>query len=229
MAETKNSAPAKFDKDALKEWFTLAEVAARWTRLTGQTFTASDLIHYGSRDILEIGVIADFNGIGMAGTPEEGRVIDLIGYTALRPVLLAKLEQADGQFFDHQIDIYGSIFAPLASYSSRFAFGEFSSPLVHRMDLVITRTERDRFEHEHDINQPGMTAKMPTTDKLDSRIEKTYLQIIRALATEAGYTLETPYKDADTLMKSAASNGLTMPSKRDTIAEKLRDAANLSD
>ncbi|HUX82340.1 MAG TPA: hypothetical protein VMV35_05850 [Halothiobacillus sp.] len=45
MAETENSAPAKFDKDALREWYTLAEIAERWTKLTGHDLKDIDVLH----------------------------------------------------------------------------------------------------------------------------------------------------------------------------------------
>lgn len=54
MAETKNNAPDAFDKDGLKEWFTLAEVAERWTNATKQTITEDDLLHFGEQALLEI-------------------------------------------------------------------------------------------------------------------------------------------------------------------------------
>lgn len=48
MAETENSAPAKFDKDALREWFTLEQVADRWG------CTTDDLLHYGDVGLLDL-------------------------------------------------------------------------------------------------------------------------------------------------------------------------------
>jgi len=65
-------------------------------------------------------------------------------------------------------------------------------------------------------------------DRLDSRKETTYLQIIRALLADAKMPPE-PYKAAVALMAAAAAKGLEMPSKSDTIAEKLKAARDLSD
>lgn len=56
MADSQNNAPAKFDKDSLKEWFTLAEVAARWTVLTGQTITEDDLLQYAALNRIRLSI-----------------------------------------------------------------------------------------------------------------------------------------------------------------------------
>ncbi|MDD2893187.1 MAG: hypothetical protein PHF20_04595 [Halothiobacillaceae bacterium] len=48
MADEKNNAVAKFDKDALRKWFALADVATMWGR------TVDDLLHYGETNKLEI-------------------------------------------------------------------------------------------------------------------------------------------------------------------------------
>lgn len=239
MAENENSAPARTGLPE-KEWFTLSEIAERWG------CSEDDLLHYGETE--KLGLSFNFQDVKLAWGSNDIHFDDgeiyiqetdvkrwrglfmlskhdirgIVAYGSLYPQELhntltldhcyqkyGRVEHGDGQYKDS--------FGPHVDY-------------VQKSDLLITRQERDRFEKKYRIGaHAGEMPDLSKPDKLDQRKEKTYLQVIRALAIEAGYSLETPYKDADTLMKSAASHGVIMPSKRDTIAHVLKDAANLSD
>ena len=98
---------------------------------------------------------------------------------------------------------------------------------VKRENLLVSRAEVERIEKAHSIGQPAQQPKLQN-DKLDTRKETTYLQIIRALLNAGKYPPE-PYKAADALMAHAAKEGLTLPAKRDTVAEKIKAAYDLSD
>lgn len=265
MAETKNSAPDAFDKDALKEWFTLAEVAERWTNATKQTITEDDLLHFGEQALLEVCFQTKTPRYLGRSTPylddnrefqywtwryckncdlyelgyiSKGYFVTERGYGYNNGLYALEIPNIKRIKYAREIDVYGG-----AVGLDYVEFGRTSLNLedpsknhflalperVNVNNLLITKEERDRFEKENRIGAyAGTMPDLNKPDRLDPRKETTYLQIIRALLAEVKMPQE-PYKAADALMEAAAAKGLVMPAKRDTIAEKLKAARDLSD
>ena len=69
----------------------------------------------------------------------------------------------------------------------------------------------------------------PVKFKLDTRERNSLLQIIAVLAKEAKLDLTKHSKAAEILQEMGASHGLELPKKKDTIANKLREARDLKE
>jgi len=67
----------------------------------------------------------------------------------------------------------------------------------------------------------------PEEDGLDPRERTTLLQIIAVLAAEAELDLTKHSKAAGILLQKGGTHGLELPSKQDTIADKLKEARDL--
>jgi len=80
--------------------------------------------------------------------------------------------------------------------------------------------------HETAKGAPG---KQPENgEQLDPRKEKTYLQMIRAMALALDLP-QKPYKAAEVLQQIAAQHSVDLPKKLDTIAQKIEAARKLSE
>jgi len=237
MADIKNNQTGSIGLPE-KEWFTLEEVADRWG------CSIYDLLHYGITRKLRISVdfhevilklvepIESFCDRGFQVGDEffyEGLLI--LDPNDLRFIEKSKKPETKWLWAIHPVsqDVID------CGLDDDIMFSMAPIKVVHAQaidlgDLLIAKQEIDRFEHEYRIviyagTMPSMTEE---TDRLDPRKEKTYLQIIRALLAAATMPDE-PYKAADVLQTAAAAKGLVLPSKRDTIADKLKAARNLSD
>jgi hypothetical protein len=69
----------------------------------------------------------------------------------------------------------------------------------------------------------------PVKEKLDTRERTTLLQIIAALAVDANLDLTKHSKAAEILQAIGARHGLELPKKKDTIANKLKEARDLQE
>jgi hypothetical protein len=69
----------------------------------------------------------------------------------------------------------------------------------------------------------------PVEEKLDTRERTSLLQIIAVLAKEADLDLTKHSKAAETLQAMGAQHGLELPKKKDTIANKLKEARDLQE
>jgi hypothetical protein len=74
-----------------------------------------------------------------------------------------------------------------------------------------------------------LNSTKPVEDKLDTRERTSLLQIIAVLAKEARLDLTKHSKAADTLQAMGAMHGLELPKKKDTIANKLKEARDLQE
>ncbi|WP_322629586.1 hypothetical protein [Halothiobacillus sp.] len=226
MAETENNALAKFDKDAFRECFSLAEVAERWTGLTGLTVTEDDLLHWCINGFIGIYFIPgslpahfslyEAHEDGTASllrtwqVPEEEKKI---GFMSPKSLIGAPTEAItnilrNGQWTGgmHRIySIHDEIeVVPMAfggngnlrfrrTHKAWFGKNERSPvPIftLNRNDLFITKLGRDRFEQEHRINQPGMTAKMPDTSNEETenqRLKRTLAALVFGLSKQTRY------------------------------------------
>lgn len=91
-------------------------------------------------------------------------------------------------------------------------------------DLVISKSERDRFEKEHDIKPAKSTGETTSADKpLDPREKTTWAQIVKTLCLEQELPLNNPYKAAEIIQQIAANHGVNVPLKKDTIAKRLKE------
>jgi len=70
---------------------------------------------------------------------------------------------------------------------------------------------------------------MKIQDDVDPRERTTLLQIIAVLAAEAGLNLEKHSKAAETLLAIGAKHNKNLPKKKDTIANKLKEARDLQE
>lgn len=205
-----------------KEWFTLPEIAQRWG------CRVDDVLHFGISSKLQICYL--FNEIHIAKahaekqryecsrTPVEIALYDLRALAAgekVRPTVVFPPNRLEAGFF-----------VVLRSSES----GQPKADDMKASGLLVMRDERDRFEQKHRIGAYAgtMPSKEEVSDKLDTRKEKSYLQIIRILLAEAKIP-EEPYKAAEVLQAAASKRGLSMPAKPDTIAEKLKAAQKLSE
>lgn len=199
MADSKNSAPVQFDKDALKGWFTLAEVAERWRCST------YELIDFATVGHVEI--CHNFAQVAISWHIKRGThpddiylfaVTDKIYWNGLLKVFrgdlmrvkaaplssiepLSALRLPEGIRNGHEHAEHLAVIVNNDAYSdSKISFH----------NLVITKIERDRFEQEHGINQPGMTAKMPELDNEETenqRLKRTLAALVLGLSKQPKY------------------------------------------
>ncbi|MEO1751155.1 hypothetical protein [Thiofaba sp. EF100] len=227
MAAKKDNQPARVELPE-KEWFSLEEIAERWG------CSVDDLLHYGETDVIRI-CAKTRNMQFVRGRIQNGHFIDssepekIAGIIAVPPPIIGEI--ADGK------PITEGIWAELkkekigdeaANPTSWFWIDSMDA--VGLKSLVITREERDRFEREYRLGAYAgtMPSKAEMEDRLDPRKEKTYLQMIRVLLKAAGLPRE-PYSAAHELQAKAAKYGLSLPSKDETIAEKIKAAITLED
>jgi len=235
MADSKNTQTAHAGLPE-KEWFTLEEVATRWG------CTVDDLLHYGITERLEI--CADFCDatvqMGDFGENDEWNAFSEFQIEGLLEISAEDLKRISKNpntqtkpkwlWIIHEESGHRGI----RRYKGllRVSIDENGNPLIDGVsarNLVIVGEELNAFEKHYRIGAcAGTMPDLREPDKLDPRKEKTYLQIIRALLAEANIPDE-PYKAAAVLQAAAAKSGLILPSKPDTIAEKLKSARNLSD
>jgi hypothetical protein len=193
-----------FNKDTLKEWLTLAEVAERWTRLTGQAITENDLLHYGSTGKLTLGVITDYWWVITAAeldaygnlVPEYCELsLSIFSYFPLDASHIMSLCNSSPTLVVSSKDARGQLVFPLVVQTSRFV-SEFPSealhicfpksqkgsnnftPMVDVKDLVITNGELTRFEQENNIDQSTFAEKTPTESSANAGNWKSVAQRI---------------------------------------------------
>ena len=131
-----------------KRWFRIAEVAKRWS------LTTSDLEDYALDEMLQLSVfVADLPaemGSWEGNRAGEGPLLqDLPILNGPQPLLRGNLLEIfrDGQaevraFRNQQPNTYLHIRSDVLAM------------VVRRDDLIVTREERDRFEHEHGASAP---------------------------------------------------------------------------
>lgn len=189
MADSENSAPAKFDKDELKEWFMLSELAKLWS------CSEDDLLQYGATGTLKIchlfkQAIADWkrkvctdNGFttndldqnvlikeGIVGLGNPGNIyrigrrdlLSLLRGETIKPwAIYPAIENTDGQL------TFGIIkkrcqFGIVGGHLFPDATDE--EPLVDTLKiqcLIVTQEEVNRFEQDHGISQPSTSETAP--------------------------------------------------------------------
>ena len=202
-----------------KEWFTLEEIAQRWGT------DRETLLHLAENGSLEV-------------CRQCGEVIlrDGTFYESHRGHMIFRIAPNEiHQFCNYEIEwpmIYsiGVPGEPEKNYSIILGVDNLPVAKFGRvLDLLVTRSERDRFEAAYRIGAHAGT--MPKADRegqLDPRTERTYLQIIRVMSAELKLPPE-PYKAAEILSIYAARHGSEWPKKLDTVANKLRAARELED
>ena len=206
-----------------KEWYTLQEVAGRWTRMTGQAVGIDDILHYGktgklkiSAELPEMGV--DRRHIG-SDDPIKHFLLGRGVYVLPQETVVGAMEQGRYPFGWLQ-----STEGAMVIYTPA---DDAPKVWITKENMLVRIDDIKDFEQAHGLGQPAQLPK-PQDDKLDPRKEKTYLQIIRALLSADNFPSE-PYKAAELLINHCTAKGLALPSKRDTIAEKIKAAYNLSD
>ncbi|KTG17758.1 MULTISPECIES: hypothetical protein [unclassified Guyparkeria] len=224
-----NVAPAGLPE---KEWFSLDEIAERWGCSTDY------LIHIGGQGLLAMGVWADGWEIWDLEFRTDGHLG--VGFFTLEAQDVAKLEQADGQFiaggcfgFSGEGDfIFPTVGFGTTGYASKFSAGTDGSfgnrPLVHIVDLKVSRAERDRFEKEHRI---GVHAgEMPKAGGEDDRevhpkAKHGMLRVIAALDAYIGAPDEA-YNAADAILAKLSESD-DLPDRK-TLAKYLREAREVT-
>lgn len=173
-----------------KKWFTLEEIAARWSELTGQAVTVDDVLHY--EEIGEIRIAAliaqllvkcpsaidesytreledKYAGAREARTEVINRKYRLLS-GIIYPFVKIAPQIREGNtvkfcfVFSSEEEILSSDFVYTVAKRdyglSSFAGEEIYSESIPRDALRITRIERDRFEQKHGIGKPAPMPKI---------------------------------------------------------------------
>lgn len=200
-----------------KEWFTLEEIAQRW----GADREA--LLHFAETGSLEVCRLlskldsSPFEFARQSVSPKPYRIAPQRVHlfcnheTELPPVKDVGVPGVPGRFYPLDLDEHGR---PIAS------FGRV-------LDLIVTKAERDRFEAEYRVGaHAGAMPNPDHNDRMEPRLEKTYLQIIRVMSDLLDLPPE-PYKAASMLAAHAREHGFGWPKKDDTVAGKLKATREL--
>jgi len=235
MTDTKNTqtAPAGLPE---KKWFTLEEVAARWG------CDVKDVVKFAKTGELRLSVeTIDLTGVKRIIQPDGSAKVET------KPISVTTDDRVEEQDVPIRYQFPRGVFVipqgtaitainvgkAVLGYAETGNPGEIysfdSGFFVLKKNLLVQKEDLDAFEQEYRIGKyAGTMPDLSKSDKLDPRKETSYLQIIRVLLDAANMP-EEPYKAAEALQAAAALKGLVLPSKRDTIAEKLKAARNLSD
>lgn len=197
MAEIKNNAPAKFDKDALIKWLNLSDLSERWGCKT------ADLIHYAAQGKLCLSVIADYWYLDYWMVQNKDlikhhREICQDDLLRIDAGVAKKLELKGAATVDRARWAENETFAKVAVISPEFSKnhpGGYASPEappdILIKDIVVSADELIRFEKEHGINQPNpRDDERPPAETSNDKIYrlhmegKTYHAIKHALRLE---------------------------------------------
>lgn len=164
MAEMKDSAVAKFDKDALKRCLRLSDVADRWTEMTGQKFSEDDLLDFGESRDLEICVrLPRAKAKYVCGMPTPCKDDDILDVLAIAPmdIRLLRSESPKSAGITPKQLLVPKGFPDIAEnptllfLRSLYQITSSIPPIATLRDCVITKIERDRFEQERFTNVQG--------------------------------------------------------------------------
>ena len=167
MDEAKNT-EVKPNGLPARQWFTLQDVATRWTGMTGQAVSVEDVLHYGAEGLLRISCNyrhAVPNILERVATPEGLKYLNRIGLPEKGPFGLnahdiQRIE--DGELFvpnsvlPNTILTYeeadGAVYM-LPSFNMSDADKKLDNTL-HVERLIVVREEIERFEQTHGLSQP---------------------------------------------------------------------------
>ena len=176
-----------------KDWFTLDVLAAKWSRDTGQTVTPDDLLHYGARHGLRVGLYL-VETMATAGRIEihqdapdaaPSKVWDEAAPPAWVEGVFRLEPQRVGEIITSGAACVGVVFSDWRTASiypdpgrSVEGYALETPREITAGDLVVPTAECERFEHERGIGPAG---GLPDSGPANPKARHGMLRVIAAL------------------------------------------------
>lgn len=222
-----------------KDWFSLDALAAKWSRDTGRTVTPDDLLHYGARHGLRVGLylvetMATRGKIEIhqdapdaapaKGWDDTGLPAWIDGPHRIEPAVVGEIINHGGARVGVVFDNWQS--ADLFPEPGRSVDGyALDTPReITAGDLIVPAGECERFEEEHRIG--AHAGEMPeASEELHPRAKRGMLRVIAALDAYMGAPDEA-FTAADAILDKLS--GCEDLPDRKTLAKYLREAREVT-